>query len=133
MAGRRGLRLSGACCQCATADGFPLCAGSHGSRQVDTQSGTIAHTPLSGAESIMKKPSEHPSPDRADTATIDASQGPRAVPSRRRPPTPPAPGTAAAAFLAGLNAAYGDDQDPDDEALPRAMRPHMRRVLERDR
>ncbi len=87
---------------------------------------------INGAESIMKKPSEHPSPDRADTATIDASTAPRAVPSRRRTPTPPMPGTAAAAFLAGLNAAYGDDQDPDDAALPRAMRPHMRRFLERD-
>lgn len=82
---------------------------------------------------MMMTPNEHPSPDRAGIATIDAPQGARAVPSRRRPPTPPAPGTAAAAFLAGLNAAYGDDQDSDDEALPRAMRPHMRRVLERDR
>ncbi len=88
---------------------------------------------INGAESIMKKPSEHPSLDRADTATIDAPQGPRGVPSRRQAPPPPAPGTAAAAFLAGLNAAYGDDQDPDDAALPRAMRPHMRRVLEQDR
>ncbi len=81
----------------------------------------------------MKRSNEHPSPDKADTATIDAAQGARVVPLRRRPPTPPAPGTAAAAFLAGLNAAYGDNQDPDDEALPRAMRSHMGQVLERDR
>lgn len=76
---------------------------------------------------------KHPSSDRAETATLDAPHAPHADPPRRQTVTPPLPGTPEAAFLAALNAAYADDQDPDDADLPRAMRPHMRRILEQDR
>ncbi len=81
----------------------------------------------------MMQPVEKTPPDRADTATDDAEGAARALPPSKRVPTPPAAGTPAAAFLASLNAAYEVAQDPEDVALPRAMRSHMRRVLEQER
>lgn len=81
----------------------------------------------------MKKPVEKTTLDRVDTTTDEAKRSSLALPPSQRVPIPPLPGTAAAAFLASLNAAYEADQDPDDEALPRAMRSHMRQILERDR
>ena len=81
----------------------------------------------------MKQPVEKMTLDRADTTTDEAERSSRTLPPSQRVPIPPPPGTAAAAFLASLNAAYATDQDPDDEDLPRAMHSHMRRILERDR
>ncbi len=81
----------------------------------------------------MKKPVEKTTLDRADTTTDEAERSSRALPPSQRVPIPPPPGTAAAAFLSRLNAVYEADQDPDDSDLPRAMRLHMRRILEQDR
>ena len=83
----------------------------------------------------MKKPAPiYPQPpERADPAARDASRSPEAPPSRPSAYVRPATGTPAAAFLAALNVAYSDEQETSDLDLPRAMRPHMRRVLEQDR
>jgi hypothetical protein len=54
------------------------------------------------------------------------------LPSERDALPLPDPGTEDAAFLASLNAVYGEDPNPEDERLIAGMHAAFRRVLERD-
>jgi hypothetical protein len=54
------------------------------------------------------------------------------LPSERDTRPPPEPGSEDAAFLASLNAVYGEDPNPEDERLIAGMHAAFRRVLERD-
>lgn len=70
--------------------------------------------------------------DSVATARVSVHSTRGELPSERTAPSPPEPGTVDAAFLAGLDDAYGEGADTDDR-LVEGMRVAFRRVLEPER